>query len=107
MAVSGRFGETSGYRLILASRFGTKKAYTYGEYAYMPDMDDMEPGIAGLPELTEVEGAEYELGIGYVFADHVQARVGYRRTKFHMVDGDGLRRRSGSWGYLAGLSFVF
>lgn len=107
VAVSGAFGETSGPRAILATRFGTKAAYVYGEYAYMPQMGDMEPSFGLLEELVDVEGAEYELGAGYLFGGHVQARIGYRRTKFHMTDSAGLRHRSVSWGYLVGLSYVF
>ena len=80
-------GDTSGVRLALEGRVGMgNMAYAYGEGAYLPSLDDIS-GPGG--NFTDVDGTEYELGVGMSPAPFISLKAGYRETTFDFSQAGG------------------
>ena len=107
LSVDNTFGKTDGPRAVLVIRMGSKSAFGYLEGAYMWKMSRINVADDVAHDLRNIRGDEYEFGGGYVFGEHVQFRLGYRRTEFRLDRADGAKYASKSSGYIAGLAVVF
>jgi hypothetical protein len=107
LSVNNTFGKTDGPRAVLAVRLGSKKIYSYGEFAYMWKMSRINVGDTIAHDLSNIRGDEYEFGGGYILGEHVQLRLGYRRTEFRMDRSDVAKYKSRSTGWLLGAAVVF
>ena len=107
LTVYDTFGKTDGPRAVLVLRMGSKSAFGYVEGAYMWKMSRINVADDVAHDLRNIRGDEYEFGGGYVFGQHVQFRLGFRRTEFRMDRADGSSYASKSSGYIAGLAIAF
>jgi hypothetical protein len=79
------WGDTSGMRLTAegsVSLIGILSAY--GDYAWMPNLSDIDPASAAAGRLTDVKGNEWEAGLALHAGPFVQFRAGFHHSGFDM-----------------------
>lgn len=109
----GTSTDTSGARLAVEGRIGfIDMVYGYGTGSYAPALDDATNSAADAFE--DLQGYEYELGVGWDIAPFISARGGYRvaSTDFTQVATAGIPTPPAdgnveSTGFFAGVGFHF
>ena len=107
----GLSDSTSGARISAEGRLGIFGAlYAYGNYSYLPELDDTPAINPLLGTFEDMDGYEYEVGVSWNVAPFVSLRAGYRVNSVDFVLNDGIVATAGnteSAGFLAGASINF